>query len=1112
MKSKKIISIVMTSAMMTSMFPVASYAETPTDVGTVVETRAARSVTVESETTLITAITNATDGTTIQLTKSFDLSNNLTIDQEKNITLDLNGQTLNLEKKKISVKGTLTVEDNSQNANGSISGTANQLISVDGTLTLKSGKIETTAYGAVRTSTTGTFNMTGGTVVGAPAVQALSGKINITGGNVNATETSRYLAIVNSNAAITIGTENATDKSNPNIQGIAVGTNKVVTLHSGYISALSGSVATGSTLKSAFGSDITSSLPAGMVSVLEDGIYVVKDITDETKVATVINSDGTVLSFGSVQAAVNALTEGATLTLYKDVEVTSNLPAIDIRKANVILDLNGHNVTCTNASENGVTAYGVSLSKCASDTFVIKNSSENPATITGYNAAVHVTTNISLQTVKFSIDGNVNMVATKADAPTISLGNAALVYSEEAAKAVANGGFKATNAEGETFIYGTASAAIDADVNNTAVLLNDYTGTTSLAVAEGETAVIDLNGHTFTTTASSTISANGSNSNLTVKNGNVVSNANASGDNWPSGVDVFYNPGELGGSPTYYENVDITLENVNITLNNQGYGVVVYGNDSNIDITLKDSTINTDSTSIGIYFPPTSGNLIVENSNVTGGTGIAIKGGNLIVRGDSVIKGSGVANTPSTPNGSGTNETGDAIYVEGNYNRAVNVTVESGSIISDNGHPLQKLFDENAAEGQEKEILVKGGNFSEPVEEAFLDKTLTTMLTSRSNPEAPISYYASAQEASKNAQPGDKVESVDNTATTYTATIKFGTGAADLVYELTEGSSFNLPAAPTKNGYTFLGWTDGTNNYQAGAFIKLTGNMTIEAVWREIPEYNGKYSYEVFTEVGDNGSIKVDKYATEGDKITITVSPDEAYMLDDMTITSNGKEVEFEDNGDGTYTFTMPSGDVKIEVTFAEDPNWEPKPEEPTMPFNDVNENDWFYGAVEYVHDNGLMNGVSENEFAPQMKLTRAMMVSVLANLEGASASDGNSFSDVPDNAWYADAVSWAATVGVTNGFEDGTFRPNDSLTREQMAAMLYNYAAYKGYDLTAVGDLSQFADADQISAWAEDVVSWAVGADILHGMGNDMLSPTGTATRAEVAAVLANYCENVAK
>ena len=269
------------------------------------------------------------------------------------------------------------------------------------------------------------------------------------------------------------------------------------------------------------------------------------------------------------------------------------------------------------------------------------------------------------------------------------------------------------------------------------------------------------------------------------------------------------------------------------------------------------------------------------------------------------------------------------------------------------------------------------------------------------------------------------------------------------------------------------------------------------------PPYTGKYSYEIFTKVGDNGAIDVDRYATEGDKVTITVSPDEAYMLDDMTITSGGKDVEVTDNGDGTYTFTMPSGDVKIEVTFAEDPNWE---EEPAMPFVDVDENDWFYDVVLYAYENGLMTGTSADTFAPNTATTRGMIVSMLARLEGVTSAESAGFVDVADSDWYATAVNWAASEGIVNGFEDDTFRPNDVITREQMAAILYNYADYKGYDVSARADLSDYADAADVSSWAEDVLAWANAEGLINGMTATTIDPQGATTRAQTAAMFERF------
>lgn len=285
----------------------------------------------------------------------------------------------------------------------------------------------------------------------------------------------------------------------------------------------------------------------------------------------------------------------------------------------------------------------------------------------------------------------------------------------------------------------------------------------------------------------------------------------------------------------------------------------------------------------------------------------------------------------------------------------------------------------------------------------------------------------------------------------------------------------------------------------------LEFNPVTGQVYKE-PEYTGKYSYEIFTKVGENGTISVDRYATEGDDVTITVSPDEAYLLDELTVTANGKEVEVKDNGDGTYTFKMPSADAKIVVTFAEDPDWEPEPEEPAMPFTDVNEGDWFYDVVLYAYDNGLMTGVSATEFAPNQTTTRGMIVSMLARLEGVTSAEDAGFADVAANDWYATAVNWAASVGVVNGYEDDTFRPNAPITREQMAAILYNYADYKGYDVSARADLSDYADAADVSSWAEDVLSWANAEGLINGMTATTIDPQGATTRAQTAAMFERF------
>ena len=174
--------------------------------------------------------------------------------------------------------------------------------------------------------------------------------------------------------------------------------------------------------------------------------------------------------------------------------------------------------------------------------------------------------------------------------------------------------------------------------------------------------------------------------------------------------------------------------------------------------------------------------------------------------------------------------------------------------------------------------------------------------------------------------------------------------------------------------------------------------------------------------------------------------------------------------------------------------------------FIDIAPDAWYKDAIQYAYDNGLMTGVSDTEFAPEQTTTRAMIVSILARLEGVTTAQAAGFNDVDDNEWYATAVNWAANVGVVNGYEDGTFKPNTAITREQLAAILMNYAAYKGYDVSARADLSHYSDADSISSWANDVLLWAVTEGLLTGVTDDTIAPQAHATRAQVAAILQRF------
>ena len=183
------------------------------------------------------------------------------------------------------------------------------------------------------------------------------------------------------------------------------------------------------------------------------------------------------------------------------------------------------------------------------------------------------------------------------------------------------------------------------------------------------------------------------------------------------------------------------------------------------------------------------------------------------------------------------------------------------------------------------------------------------------------------------------------------------------------------------------------------------------------------------------------------------------------------------------------------------------------LPFSDVRIADWFYNDVKYVYEKGMMAGTAADVFAPNATTTRAMIVTILYRLEGSPAVTGTSaFVDVPTGQWYTDAVNWAAANQIVKGTSATTFAPNDSITREQMAAILYRYAQYKGYDVTKKADLSGYSDNGQVSAYAKDALAWANAAKLINGVTNTTLAPQGNATRAQVSAILHRFCDGVVK
>lgn len=351
-----------------------------------------------------------------------------------------------------------------------------------------------------------------------------------------------------------------------------------------------------------------------------------------------------------------------------------------------------------------------------------------------------------------------------------------------------------------------------------------------------------------------------------------------------------------------------------------------------------------------------------------------------------------------------------------------------------------------------------------------------------------------------------------------------GVNAPDAFYGAA-GDTVMLPAdKPTRTGFNFAGWKneDGgedAETFKADADYPMgEDDVTLTAQWNRRNSGGGAPSgggggsaateYAVTVSTADNGSVAVSpKNAEKGDTVTVTVTPDEGYVLESLTVTDkDGDKVSTTKGEDGKYTFTMPGSTVTVKAVFAEEGTVS------ELPFEDVSVDQWFYEAVKYVYDNELMNGISATEFNPNGLLTRGTIAQVLFNLEGADADAAAVFDDVPADAWFADAVNWAAANNIVTGYGDGTFGPDNNITREQMAAILYRYAQFKGYDVSAKGDLTAFTDGDNVSEWATDALAWCVGAKLINGRDNGTVDATGTATRAEIAQIFMNFCENIAK
>ena len=337
--------------------------------------------------------------------------------------------------------------------------------------------------------------------------------------------------------------------------------------------------------------------------------------------------------------------------------------------------------------------------------------------------------------------------------------------------------------------------------------------------------------------------------------------------------------------------------------------------------------------------------------------------------------------------------------------------------------------------------------------------------------------YKSLQDAANAAKDGDEITVVKNDKldltfnTTKSVKVKNDTGVAitvkfngtnkDVAKDATETFSYTKPSSSSSGGSS-----------------------------------SGKTTYKVTTSAVNNGGVNASpSNAEKGATITITLSPDKGYKLDKLTVTDgSGKSVSTVKKSDTVYTFTMPASAVKVGVSYVK------ATETPSgTKFNDVSANDWFASAVDYVTGKGMMNGTAANTFSPKANTTRGMLMTVLARHAGEDTTGGS--------VWYEKGMNWAKA----NGVSDGT-NPQVNITREQLAAMLYRYAQNKKYDVSGAKSLDGYTDAQSVSSYAVPALQWANAAGVVTGKSGSKLDPKGYATRAEVAAMLMRFCENVEK
>ena len=857
-------------------------------------------------------------------------------------------------------------------------------------------------------------------------------------------------------------------------------------------------------------------LPATVLAAGSNTVYVggvaLTGSSDSIAYATT-NENGEVLTEGATADNYNIKWDGATLTL-RNATILEAKEYEEKNKEKIAIYLASGNMNLVLVGENTVDALG-----------------EGSAASCGIN----------LGGGSLTISGEGNASLSVLAGPTTN-GNSCGIYANGAIT-MESGTVTATGESASAASYGICARGAVTIEDGTVTATSGEAGGDSIGIYTSNS--VTINGGDVTATGGNAVrdSYGIYASSFTINGGTVVATGGEAAVRYSMGVradgDITINDGVVTATGDTAPDFSYGMStNGNFTMNGgivtatSGEAQLTYGIRGGT-LTIKSGTL--DATS-GKTVQDSVGIFAVGDIKIDGGT-VTAKGGETIGDGwynfgirshsGSVI----ITDGTVTATGGKANGTGEENHSAGIFVRTGSITVSGGTVTATGGESTGSGINYSAGLYAGVSVTVSGGTATATGGLASTGSTADAggsygIIVESTGTTADVTIKGnSVVRANMTGEKGEDGTPISGQTTTKENGIIFENGVGTVYGNVTlredltiaSGETLTIPedaalTIPEGTTLTNNGRIQNDGNLQVKGEITgnaVTGSGTIQGSgqWPGKPEpVPIPPTYAVTTPETTGGTVTVSPTrASRGRTVTITATPHLGFALESLTVLdSRGNEIALTDKGDGKYTFTMPASRVTVEASFTPAP----------LPFEDVAPGAWYESAVRYAYFHNIMEGMRETEFAPATALTRAMAVQILYNLEGqpdlSSENLGYPYEDVDAQAWYGDAVYWARITGVATGYGDGTFQPGDSITRQEFAQMLYNYAKYKGYDLTAAGDLSQFPDSGSVADWAETAMSWANGNKLINGHDDGTIDAAGIGTRAQAASILMKFDQNL--